>query len=1546
MKNLLSLSLLLIAIINLNAQNTLGTGVLLHIPLELSPEYSEVYEMEPTSVNDTTSVYFILENSLNASQIVSIDPSSNNSFGFLASSNPLHVFINNGTSYLEVAANSSDTLTFSFFPNEIGGHTLPLVWAGSIYGGGNILIGGEATQTEIFLENDSINLGSTSVGETLEGSFTISNVGTGTLNIQNISSSNDFFSIEDGYSDTSIVEGGSMTIPFSYSSSSSGSHSSIFSIESNDFNNQITSVNAYATSVSNISGDLCGILSLENSPYYAVDFLTIPDSCSLTIEPGVQLYLGEYQMFVIGELITNGTISDSIYIYDGAIIADSSSDFEFNYVRYNSEFDPNAGQVAVSISKNSSYGDACVDSYNGTTYWGENYSLYSISQYSGGCYWELMSENQNAHESSRYLNYFIYEDRSVPESGYYYFEIESVRQYFPSNYSSSNPDMQYRINNGSWVTFHTFSTSYDDNYKNYSKTNVMYLTTEDQIDFRYTRNLSSNSSTKHILNSFNIVHSGNINSPIIFSEDFNDNDLNFTSSYEYTPTIGNSALNFNLDNYIENGDATIEFIAPLDGEYLVSFNYNFETNNGYYNRMYFYVNGEQFYRSQNYVNSSVNWNNRNRQAKVYLNAGEKAELRFYCSSSNQYYLNVSILDIEVNLISISESFLDLVNSKIDIFNSDINPHIQLRENDNTVLSFENSNLSSISSQGFNSSLNVTNSSFKNSNKDAIRFSGDSSYISLDNVIIENHESCGIHLENESNVIVRNSEIKNCGSDAINTHNYSPVDIYNSNISHNGGLGIHTSNNSPVSGIYSFINDNYKGIGVDYNSSVNLSYCMVSNNSHQGIYSYSPVLVSFSNITYNNSTGLQIQDNNFNQIENSIIWGNNTSNYQQIYTESGVTSIVYSTVQGLGSYGTEGQQYYFGDGALDDDPVFENDDQHLSYYSNCVDAGTPWLEDMHMPFGLGGVRADLGMYGGPGNWFWGGNPIPDGSALIIDIDDTPQDQGGVVGVIFDKSVWDNFDLTNRVTHYSFWRHYDVNGNSIDTISDGNWQLMGTMQAQGFDSYAYEVNTIGDSSIANGPFNSCFTVIAHTQDSATFWYSNVLCGNSIDNLSPVSTDLIAEQTDPDQVLLAWNPSIDDDFAYSEIFSDFGFSQTNLTDTTTFDLTVEAGETVTYGLIHYDVNGNPSDTSWTTIQLQDDKDYIALKAGWNLISTNVTPDENNISAIMSSLTPGNLIFITGFNNGVSVFDPNGLPFLNTLNQFEDGYGYWVKVNQDDTLIVSGELISHDFIPDFNAGWNLVGYTQGYTQSIETYFDFLLFDDNLIYATSFNQGVSVYDPNGLPFLNTLTTVDDNFGYWVKLNSAYGGSNSMRLSSDGQSYSPNFMLVNGTSNLTSQKGEFIEVLNSNDEVVAKLEILHDGYVMTSALYGDDKLTVDVDGLQQGELLRFKYKNSVIDNGLVFNGDMELRKLNLEFNLTDGVMMYPNPTRGLSNIEFNIVESSDVTIEICDVSGRVISSSLTSYDSEGSYSLELDLQSFDSGAYFVKLIVNNQITYTDRIFKQ
>ena len=113
-----------------------------------------------------------------------------------------------------------------------------------------------------------------------------------------------------------------------------------------------------------MSGNLCGVLSAENSPYYAVDFLTVPDSCTLTIEPGVKLYLNEYQLYIHGQLITNGTASDSIQFINGAIVAENSSPLNFEYVKYTSYFDENAGQIAKEIKKNS-------ESYCKDNYWGD-----------------------------------------------------------------------------------------------------------------------------------------------------------------------------------------------------------------------------------------------------------------------------------------------------------------------------------------------------------------------------------------------------------------------------------------------------------------------------------------------------------------------------------------------------------------------------------------------------------------------------------------------------------------------------------------------------------------------------------------------------------------------------------------------------------------------------------------------------------------------------------------------------------------------------------------------------------------------------------------------------------------------------------------------------------------------------------------------------------------------------------------------------------------------------------------------------------------------
>jgi hypothetical protein len=105
-------------------------------------------------------------------------------------------------------------------------------------------------------------------------------------------------------------------------------------------------------------------------------------------------------------------------------------------------------------------------------------------------------------------------------------------------------------------------------------------------------------------------------------------------------------------------------------------------------------------------------------------------------------------------------------------------------------------------------------------------------------------------------------------------------------------------------------------------------------------------------------------------------------------------------------------------------------------------------------------------------------------------------------------------------------------------------MGYMPAQAFEAYAYEAPTLGDSSLVDGSFNSCFVVLAHTMDSSVYWYSDVFCGYSTDDLSPTSTEVFAELTPTEEVMISWNPPVDDDYAYSEVISSSGFNTSNIT------------------------------------------------------------------------------------------------------------------------------------------------------------------------------------------------------------------------------------------------------------------------------------------------------------------------------------------------------------------------------------------------------------------
>jgi glucose/arabinose dehydrogenase len=77
---------------------------------------------------------------------------------------------------------------------------------------------------------------------------------------------------------------------------------------------------------------------------------------------------------------------------------------------------------------------------------------------------------------------------------------------------------------------------------------------------------------------------------------------------------------------------------------------------------------------------------------------------------------------------------------------------------------------------------------------------------------------------------------------------------------------------------------------------------------------------------------------------------------------------------------------------------------------------------------------------------------------------------------------------------------------------------------------------------------------------------------------------------------------------------------------------------------------------------------------------------------------------------------------------------------------------------------------------------------------------------------------------------------------------------------------------------------------------------------------------------------------------YPNPTTGKTQIDYSVTEMSEVTIDVYDVTGKVVKSVLNSNVDRGIHTIELsDLEKYSDGSYFYKLSVKrgNKIVYTE-----
>ncbi len=167
------------------------------------------------------------------------------------------------------------------------------------------------------------------------------------------------------------------------------------------------------------------------------------------------------------------------------------------------------------------------------------------------------------------------------------------------------------------------------------------------------------------------------------------------------------------------------------------------------------------------------------------------------------------------------------------------------------------------------------------------------------------------------------------------------------------------------------------------------------------------------------------------------------------------------------------------------------------------------------------------------------------------------------------------------------------------------------------------------------------------------------------------------------------------------------------------------------------------------------VDLAAGWNLVSLNIQPTNTTVESVLASID-GSYDLVYGWDaSGASsesgnwlIYDPANTTGTNTLTALTRSMGFWIKMNQADTLEINGEYNATTAInlSTSASGWNLVGFPSSTSVDPAVSFDgitalSLIFEYD---ASTPANPWKVYDPSAPAFVSDLDLMRPDFGYWV----------------------------------------------------------------------------------------------------------------------------------------------------------------------------------------------------------
>ena len=157
------------------------------------------------------------------------------------------------------------------------------------------------------------------------------------------------------------------------------------------------------------------------------------------------------------------------------------------------------------------------------------------------------------------------------------------------------------------------------------------------------------------------------------------------------------------------------------------------------------------------------------------------------------------------------------------------------------------------------------------------------------------------------------------------------------------------------------------------------------------------------------------------------------------------------------------------------------------------------------------------------------------------------------------------------------------------------------------------------------------------------------------------------------------------------------------------------------------------------------LVLNEGWNIISLNHTPDNLNMLNILDPLIQSENLIKCLNETGDNIQYFSGIGWVNNIGEFSNSEGYYIKVNQNTSLLTRGKPIDSPYTTELSAGWNIMSYPLTASQAAIDVLQTLINDNELVKVMN-ESGELIQNISGTGWINTIIDFEPGEGYYINV--------------------------------------------------------------------------------------------------------------------------------------------------------------------------------------------------------